>query len=457
MVYGFISDTLFHSKSVIDLGNNPNPAVGYLDSEAENYFHTKACLSDNRATRLSVLGPVAPGELRVYFDHSKFVSPSLFETITPEQQQMLLDIIERIYLSQSETKNDLDYSLSHDARYAIYVPTSVNFSAHVTEVTVPFAGFPGNIAILNIRDYVSFSIKIGEVTTDFKLWLNRDAFFTDYPLSTIVSVILPCDPKYLLDPAQLNTPLDTLSKTSQYVVPLIDRDIKNYETSGLAGFTVRYNYTATNIVNVTFSVSYQGTPPSTLQMRQAIRAALESSNLADASIWESLFPDLYVEGQFFIIPLYHNEYLLPDRIVFPSVIKANKLKDIACEVFPNYDGTFVNDHLEMIVNGYNTLFALVVPDPNNSADRLDFVLVHPTYQYFQPQNPAHAYMDLPTREFNVKFNRCMAALAGELVSGEFSTNRINDAVFLAFTANRIEYNVLTKDSYKELVPTEVLQ
>ena len=128
---------------------------------------------------------------------------------------MLLDIIERIYLSQSETKEELDYALSHDSRYSIYVGTTVNFSAHVTETVVPFVGYPGNTAILNIRDYVAFSVKIGEVTTDFKFWLNRNSFFADYPLTTVVSVIFPCDPKYLLDPTQLNSPLNTLSLTSQ--------------------------------------------------------------------------------------------------------------------------------------------------------------------------------------------------------------------------------------------------
>lgn len=447
MIYGFLSDSAFKLTPILEYGTTSLPPVCYLDDNMVNYFQTKLTVTDPRATRNET--PVAFGKLQLHVDSAQLENVNMLTMLTDDQLSDLFSLFEYIEMNTQIPVSQLQTNIENNSVYADIYKVDTLVLGNTTIST-------GSTIVTKMVDYFVVTVKFIKDTTTveieetFKVWLNRNKFLSDYPLSTLCKVVLPCDPSYLLNPGQIPSIVDAIIDSNSYAYNVLGTDITNEDHTGLLTFYTKYNVSSTSVKMLPFGILYKGAKPSTMIIRKSIRTLLEGLGIAASSVWESLLPDLYVTGQFFIVPVWDNTIVRPDRVMFPSIIPVNKLTTILPIIFPDFTDTFVDGHLDVLTIAQSEVFILAIPDPANDTD-MTLLGVHPTYQYYSPQDTTHMYMGPKTKDFSIRLNRCMAVLAGETVLEEFSTNTFNERDFLSFVSYENEYHVLTKETYMSLI------
>ena len=129
-----------------------------------------------------------------------------------DKRAQLFNIIEAIYMahhpstegSRPYTKEELeDVFETAPTRYKGYVVGSMKLSATVSTVSYRYAYLNGTkIVVANapqhdFYDHFEFQFKYGDTSADIitiKIWLNNSLFLGDYPYSTIIDVLYPCNP-----------------------------------------------------------------------------------------------------------------------------------------------------------------------------------------------------------------------------------------------------------------------
>lgn len=496
MYYCFLEDSSFYPSKSIDLGNTALPDAGYLGSNEEAYLVKKAIINDPRPARLQYNNNDMTGNIRLYFDQSKvpaqneygYAIRDLFANISEENLVYLFNILERIYMNIHESVDIIEDALTSDKSYysTCYYPNSLSFAKRYSHtethpdtgeavliydlVTTEATSYQSNKNhTLNVPDYFTFTFidNSGEdsVGYEIKVWLSRKNFLENYPLSTIIKVILPCDYTYILDPTKFSGSIDALVKSTDFSFNMIDvrdyelgddipevSDISTLDTSGLLTFKTRYVISSQATQQLPFGVLFKGAKPSTMEVRKAIREYLIDISGVAESKWEVLLPDLFVTGQFFLVPMWNNiTARISTENMYPSIINYKSMDKIFTTLFPDLSTTFIHKYQEVLTNGQSEIFITSLPDELNDDNVYSIYSLHPTYQHHTPQDPSYAYQEDKTKGFNKSLNRCLSALMGEtVIDGELNSTNIDGIKYISFTASRIEYHVLKKSSYLEL-------
>ena len=501
MYYCFLEDSSFYPNTNVDLGNIELPESGILGSNEEAYLVKKATIKDPRNHRLQFNNNDMTGNLKLYFDQSKVPAKNeygydikdLFANISQENLVYLFNILERIYMNCHEDLSLIEDALENDKEYYsdCYYPGSLSVSKKYSHtetnpdtgeqilkynlVTTDVISHQGeNEFSIRTPNYFTFIFvdKTNDDKTDLayeiKVWLNRKSFLDNYPLSTIIKVVLPCDYTYILDPTKFFNAIDAITKATDFSFNMIDvrdyetgedkdtLDISTTDTSGMLTFKTRYVISSQSTYQLPFGVLFKGAKPSTMEVRKAIREYLMDISNTPQSVWEPLLPDLFVTGQFFIVPMWYNVTERPTmNNLYPSIINYRSMDKIFTTLFPDLSTTFISKYQEILLNGQSEIFLTSLPDELNDGNQYSIRELHPTYQYHTSQEPAYAFQENRTREFNNLLNRCLAALHGEVVvDGNLNNTNIDGVRYVSFTADRIEYHVMKKTSYTELFGDE---
>lgn len=498
MYYCFLEDSSFYPNTNVDLGNIELPESGILGSNEEAYLVKKATIKDPRNHRLQFNNNDMTGNLKLYFDQSKVPAKNeygydikdLFANISQENLVYLFNILERIYMNCHEDLSLIEDALENDKEYYsdCYYPGSLSVSKKYSHtetnpdtgeqilkynlVTTDVISHQGeNEFSIRTPNYFTFIFvdKTNDDKTDLayeiKVWLNRRSFLDNYPLSTIIKVILPCDYNYILDPSKFVGSIDALVKSSDFSFNSIDVrdyelgddipdiiDISTLDTSGLITFKTRYVISSQATQQLPFGVLFKGAKPSTMEIRKAIREYLIDISGISENKWEAILPDLFVTGQFFLVPMWNNVTArVANESMYPSIINYKSMNNIFTTLFPDLSTTFINKYQEILTNGQSEIFITSLPDELNDDNVYSIYELHPTYQHHTAQEPAYAYQEDKTKAFNKSLNRCLSALMGEsVIDGELNSTNIDGVRYISFTASRIEYHVMKKSSYIEL-------
>ena len=495
MYYCFLEDSSFYPSTNIDLGDIKLPEAGYLGSNEEAYFTKKAIIKDPRSRRLQFNNNDMTGQIKLYFDQAKVPAKNeygydikdLFANISNENLVYLFNILERIYMNCHEDLSLIEDALEHDKEYykECYYPGSLSVSKKYSHtethpetgeqilkykvITTDVTSYQGEVShSIKTPNYFTFTFvddSTGtEIGYEIKVWLSRKSFLENYPLSTIIKVILPCDYTYILDPTKFYNSIDALTKATDFSLNSIDvrdyetgedtdvADISTLDTSGLITFRTRYVINSQYTYQLPFGVLFKGAKPSTMEIRKAIREYLMDISNITQSKWESLLPDLFVTGQFYLVPMWNN---VTERVgmnnLYPSIVNFKSMDKIFTTLFPDLSTTFISKYQEVLLNGQSEIFLTALPDSLNDGNQFSIYDLHPTYQYHTPQEPAYTFQEDKTKEFNKLLNRCLSALMGEVVvDGNLNNTNIDGIRYVSFTADRIEYHVMKKASYVEL-------
>lgn len=442
-VYMYLTDTLLAPDSVLVFGDEPEPKVGYVTKAMSSFFGSSAKRADERVNRLSVLGVDVSGKMAVHFDGTDEITRDALLGMTSKDIECFFNIVERIYLTQNTDRVTIDEELSSSNAFNGYISNSMFVSSVFLNHTVTIEDVDIK---LKLPTFFLFDFTIGGEEYTFKIWVSNKDFFEDYPKSIITNVICPCDPKYFLDFSRYKTILTAVVESGKFSFGKTDKAVGSDDHSGLFTYETKYNIQGATSTFMPFGIMYKGKLPSTLAIREAIRTELISSGIADSGTWESLFPDLFVKAQFYLIPMWHNFEVRPERVITPSIIKIKDMTHVLRLIFPELRAEYINNYAETIMNGYNEVFCATVPDPLN-VDIMSLRELHPAYVYHPAQHPVHVYMDKDTQSFNIRFNRCMAVVYGASTSNEFVPVKLNDRTYMTFVNAGIEYYVLVESSY----------
>lgn len=465
MYYGFVDDTAFKTQGTITYSDAVYPAC-VMDRQLGNYFHENLKVKDTREARLWFKDYILnSNKLSFHFDGSKHTTP-FFGTITNTQLKYFFNVLEKIMYSDGTVTSELEETLTTSTDYTGYVPESVRRSFKTTSVTIPKENLKWSDAYKNdpiedvsivIPEYIQFELKYAsDLNEVIRIYLVRQAFLDDYPLSTITSIILPCDHKYLLDPSQSSGVIDMLIKSNEYSFLEMNSEVEAIDHSGLMTYYTKFvtsKPSATNLLP--FGVLYQGHVPTSLEIRKAIRNKLLNYGTATQDTWEAILPDLFVEAMFYIVPLWDNSIVRANIAnYYPSIINFYKILNRVKALFPNTDEAFISDNQELFVCGQSEVFLTSLPDELNN-NIFSIAKLHPTYQYHMSQDgSAFLNQEVATRDFNTRLNRCMSVAFGETTLADIVNNTIDDKLWYSFVSGNVEYHVLSKESYDTFFENE---
>lgn len=453
VLYAMLTDdALRNITEKIDTTSAFDQGFGVLQGEYSNYFNHTGIISGNRRTRLSVLdSTTAYGNLQLLFDLDRF-DPALFVDMADTDFSCIMNIVERCYLKQAFSDINVEYMLRNTASFNGYVENT--YIHDTAESTVNIRKSNGDVIDIPVFHWFSFEFR-SSVGIQFKLhiWISSDSFGKEYPYTTITSVIPPCDPKLLTTPSVLAKQgvISLLQDSSSYIFSDMNVETLARDQNGVYVFRTKYVVSGNSIISLPFALPYRGAKePDSLSCRQAIRDYLrEHTQLTDTAI-ERLFPELFVDSRFFIIPLWDLFSTTCDREIYNSVYSYKAITDKISKLFKTHESSFVENHLEFITNAQNTMLSLVLPDELN-AGSFSILAQHPTYQNFSTSTSGFRYMESKTQEFAALLYRAFAVLTGETISAEFYTTNLDGNKYVTFTNDKSEYLIMYKKSYTEIL------
>lgn len=451
VIYGFVSDKLFWNKKLVDFNKEVASPVGFIDDVTINYFHQIGYLRDNRDSRIDSGGTVQTGAISVFFDSSKLETTNPFKDITAEHAATLMNIVEKCYITQNRTEVELNQELLEDIYKPLFVSGSARRASSYITITPP-----NTTAELKIYDYIEFEIVIDDNHTKFKLWLNLDKFKKDYPLTTIVNVIPPCKEEYLLNPSLVTSDILSIVESGEFIFSRTHSSAAGIDYTGMLSYKTKWVISSQSTPEIRFGIMYQGAVPSSLEAREAIRNYLNSTGLAPETTWESKLPDLYITAQFFLIPLWGNKVAKANNkygYIYPAITNYSKIQDEAQRILPDMELDWLSDNTELLLNPFNPILLVSVPDPLNKLGYTSTLKLMDTYQAFGPDDINYQYQEYNAKDFSRKLGNVMSILYGNVISGSgvFATNTFYGRRYLSFSSDKVEYHVLYSEDYDKVV------
>ena len=175
--------------------------------------------------------------------------------------------------------------------------------------------------------------------------------------------------------------------------------------------------------------------------------------------WPSVFPSLYEENDFTLIPLWDNISVREtqvDQNLYASYSSIKELTAIAKRSTPTSYGTVASiekhiaENLEIFSTFYRGMMFISIGNPSNLNRLVKLSTLYPDYSSV-PVSSDFERMEEATRTFAERLAICLEAARtyreGDTVpSGYYRLNR-NSKTYIAFLFNNYQYMVMTRDSY----------
>ena len=175
--------------------------------------------------------------------------------------------------------------------------------------------------------------------------------------------------------------------------------------------------------------------------------------------WPSVFPSLYEENDFTLVPLWDNISVREtqvDQNLYASYSSIKELTAIAKRSTPPSYGTaasiekHIAENLEIFSTFYRGMMFISIGNPSNLNRLVKLSTLYPDYSSV-PVSSDFERMEEATRTFAERLAICLEAAhtyrEGDTVpSGYYRLNR-NSKTYIAFLFNNYQYMVMTRDSY----------
>ena len=501
MIYAFCSDGSFAGVgggSLVSHNDLAQSKLGVLNDQMVNYFLNPTALIDPRSANLlnnkrmvcSPFGMKAAGRILLQFDNTRKGDGNDYTHIRPsyldyndanaidaiknsdKMRESLFNIIEYCFLQHNTageviTLPDVDSlngaMVGESASFSGYVAGSLKVSAGTTSskirlddgsITTGYTVYPKEEGkTVPFYQYIQFDYTVSPtITVTFKIWLGMEAFLADYPLSTLMKVVYPCEPARLLDMDFTNI-VSAITESSGYKDSQLQESIKSIDHSGLATYVSRYvNSSLATYYRMPFTVLYKGCAPTSTAMRDFIREELLGLNIADEDVWKEVLPDLFVDGEFYLIPFYNNRItLLDDFKIDKNIVSYNYFKSKLSLLFSDnqsFDIDWMIQHGSLLMAAGSGLYIYTFPAKGNSSDMLSLESIHPTYMNIDANNDTYwGQMSEETQMFNQDLAIVMSIALGNRENDSYTEETIDGRQYLSFITDFIEYHFLRKDSF----------
>ena len=393
-------------------------------------------LADNTPQAVSLFGELSPISLTFTRDLRNFALPALypsvefvsFHTVDATSEPIAVsEIISKLCLAvgnwifhQSQDKQiptnseKLAFIQSVVTEFSAFI-NSYGLGAPVTAVevgTIMDTTVPGK----RLPDYISFKYDDDVKPYSIKLWFNDTKFQAQY--NNFSMVILP--PVGAVDSlngttAQVSTLLTSLTKTQ--VINQINVVTNQNPATTIYPIRLRWH----NPLNVTstletewLAVIYGKAGIDNDAVKDGIRTYI--SNNSGTTNWTSIYPDLYAESEFIIVPFWdqlstpENGY---DEGLYRSALTKKNLKRIETQKLPaSYNTvtdfeTYKENHLVVAASSYRSIMFYSLGNPNNTGGVFNFLQAFPDYMGISTSSPDFSRLKLKTQNFVVMLNETL--------------------------------------------------
>lgn len=430
--------------------------VAQLSSKSLSFFTTVFDGTDTRDPSTRTVNWSATTSPSIYFDDS--VSPDFATALNGTDTgtlNALYALIDRVIFDHqtSDTQTALDQILTNDAVIGkIYVSSSLELSQDTATATVYLQN--GNTVTLAVPTYayVMVTIAVGTTPQTFgiTLWASNSAFIASYPVSTIVAVVPPMDYATLLTGPLVTESANIFTVAAQAAT-------LNYKTlypqldavneSGYMTYPVTVYDSSGNSTQAIFNILYKGQEPSSLQVSEAIQAAVLASGTGSKTAWQARIPELFVVSRFYLIPVWDNTIARPDQVAFASIMNTVSIEAKVKKIFSS--GTYLNQIplVDVLVAPYNRMPVVSVPDINNPPGSSTLMQMYPDFQCYGSTDANFAYMRTATQKFSNDLTDALAVASGNTTASTQRMVTTNGMTFYVFTEGSTEFFVMTPQTY----------
>lgn len=437
-------------------------------------------LEDNRQDYVSRFGELSTiaetfsRDKRVYSNKSKYPYPSLvafsYKNEFGEQT------------TTNPTTNWQEYVLGIGqwimSRYvANQIPVEANrsqfWSAITSEFTEPVWTGMGKISnIENVAKYlpewISFDLADGGNTISAKIWLSDPVFQSDYDEWSTV-VIPPAQPIDLVN--QEISIVTNIVKERDNIVSINNlildakknaRDANKLDPETRIS-TVQTLYKDPTQDGVfarhTFTLVHYGAMGLDYENQKAAIRDYLSSN-SDLTIWPSIYPELYNETDFVVIPSWDTTVIEAGSNVtglYSSSVPVGKVKTNMKKFAPsgfsntgNFD-TFVDTNCSATSVLYRGMICGVMGSPNNKDQKFKLTQMYPDYMHASTEQADFSRMKTETQEFVKTLNQALdiaySANSNSTIPTGFTKQTRGGRLFVSFLSGGFQWLVLSRMSY----------
>lgn len=452
-IYGFVEDTFLQRQPRIVVNNEDDQGVGRLNSVLIDYFSSIVRMRDLRTIRNSFIGFTAMGQMSVLFDNMVVDYPELWDKVNNNQLVELFNILEFVIYSSEAQGSSLNAVLLDIANEGTYVDGSVLRATDRSSCLVPSdIGYSTITVPKHFQFKVNWVIGSDNYVVNFKLYIDRDTFATDYPIVSITKVTPPFNPEFFFNKFQSEDILTNIVEAHRYNADGIHEVIKTVDQSGMYLFYVRYKVDYGKYAYIPFQIYYKGAKkPKDINCRIAIKEYLINLGLVDENTLKDYFPDLYLENSFFLVPMWDDFVVRPTRNIHSSISRSfHHLWSRFNNVINVTQMEFLSK-CSILMNGQNNMFTVVYGNPLNTDTNLFLKDIYPTFVDYSTQEINFEYMDNKDRNFALLLNKAFAILSGEMPMDAGYKYYVEDGrEYLVFSTDTTEIMVLTPNSYNSL-------
>ena len=318
------------------------------------------------------------------------------------------------------------------------------------------SGTPGKRLI----DYIRYDVTIDNELWRVTLWFSDSKFRLQYPLYDIVVIPPLGDISRLIDtPATVIEALDSI--TIDYTINRIAAITNEHSATTVYTHTLRWHDPAGTQarVDTKWTVVIYGSAGNDLDLiKDAIRRYI--SDNSSSTKWPIIFPDLYSENEFLMMPLWGmlatptNGY---DDGLYSSLINVNDIDTQAARLIPaSYVGvvdlaTLKNKYLGVMATTYRGIMVMNMGNPNNVGAKVIFKDMFPDYMAVSSDRSDFARMSSLTQEFVLNFLKTLEiarnyTLNSTLPAGYSKATKANRE-YIGFDYEGFTYYVLTRIGY----------
>lgn len=265
-------------------------------------------------------------------------------------------------------------------------------------------------------DFVAFRIDDDTKQYSIKLWFSDSRFQLQYNNYEIV--VLP--PVGAIDSlngttAQVSTLLTSLSKSQ--IINQINAVTKDHPATTVYPIRLRWH----NPVNVTstletewLAVIYGKAGIDNDAVKDAIRTYI-SDNSSNTN-WTSIYPDLYAESEFIIIPFW-DQLSTPDNGydegLYRTAVNLENLKRLELQKIPVAYNTvtdfddYKKHNLVIASSSYRALMFYSIGNPNNEKGIFSILQLYPDYMDISTSSPDFSRLMVKTQNFIIMLNEAL--------------------------------------------------
>ena len=510
-IFLFLSDEAFASVSratVVKYADIKQTGVGMLDDNLLNYFIEHSIFLDpisdgNNAVRTSRTNVdeqsrcIPNGRMMLHFDADKLLKPKnatfsndLVEGFVVNSNDdaglaatkrtrlgSLFNIIDTIFNARNSEGSPkastlIDAILTNSSEsgttYNGYVPQSLTLSTGKSQATTRLATQGSALSEPRLYwnsckfDYSFTNSYNIVVKITFNIWLNAEEFKANYPFSTVVDCLYPCSAKWIMNPQLYANQTRAILLSSNYKNEMIERAVTERDHSGVMLISSRYMGEYSDELPMSFALMYKGAKPTTSAARTFLRSKLleevnDNGNKWTEYEWRRMLPDLFVDGSYYLIPMYFQRVPLPDSniSVEKSCVNYQKIFTIARSILGGMgldDASLMSNMDILQAPGHSLYIVGIAADPTTTIPLHE---LHSTYSAVDALSESFDGMTAGDQDFAEKLAQAMAIclhLAEDPgANGGFTEGVIGNRPAKVFTAgdghnnSNMEYIMLVYD------------